>query len=86
MTSGHDRLEHAVTDDDVAASVRGARGRYPSLCGHLVTPRALVSPPGRRCPHCQAHLDQRKGTPPRRRAAGWMRWPVALLAALRSAE
>lgn len=83
MTSSDDRLEHAVTDD---TGVRGAAGRYRAVCGHLIGPRALVSPPGRACPHCRAHLDQRPHVSPRDRATRRVRRPIALFAALRGAE
>ncbi|MGH3566340.1 MAG: hypothetical protein ACRDRH_09960 [Pseudonocardia sp.] len=80
MTSSDDRLEHAVTDD---TGVRGAKGRYRAVCGHLVSPRALVSPPGPACPRCQTHLDQRHHAPPWHRAG---RRPITLFAAPRDAE
>lgn len=52
MTCCIDGLEHAITDNDLTTGQQ--RGIYGAVCGHRVASRALICPPGRRCPICLA--------------------------------
>lgn len=54
MTCMLDRQEHEVTEVQFVSSTSG---RYPAICGHIVTPGSLASPPGRPCSHCQNSLN-----------------------------
>lgn len=56
ITCVSDRREHAVSESDFAAGV--ADGLYRAVCGHVVLPRALVSPCGPRCSACSVTLDR----------------------------
>ncbi|MGH3493142.1 MAG: hypothetical protein ACRDRL_20235 [Sciscionella sp.] len=62
------RTEHAVHDDDMTASVARDLGAYPALCGAIIHPAALSTPPARLCAACAAavHVDPAK-TPGRHR-------------------
>lgn len=57
LTSSDDDVEHAVSDEQVALCFRTGHGIYVTMCGHAVTPGALVAPPGKRCPGCVARID-----------------------------
>jgi hypothetical protein len=70
MTCCQDRLEHAVTDDEMATVIRSGTGIYPAICGHEVIPLALTSPPGHRCARCV----QRQHPEPARIPAQRRRW------------
>lgn len=80
MTCVRDRREHAVSEWNFALGV--ADGLYRASCGHLVMPRALVSPCGPRCPACVAALErcaaaEVSARPTRRgRGHGWV-WRLA---------
>lgn len=56
MTCAVDRLHHAINEEDFDYGLHC--GRYLAVCGHLVLPCALVSPPGRRCPLCGSKASQ----------------------------
>jgi hypothetical protein len=56
MTCALDTREHAVTDADFAAGL--PHGLYKGVCGYLVVPQALVSPPGRACALCTVGLGE----------------------------
>jgi hypothetical protein len=50
MTCGIDGLHHAITDE---SAVDGREwGIYPAVCGHLVHPAGMSTPPGSRCRDC----------------------------------
>lgn len=50
--SGTDKTDHAVTDHESAEAIRNGSGLREALCGHLVVPSSLTSPPGPRCRSC----------------------------------
>jgi len=59
MTCAYDGLEHAISDEAFALAYDQGIGAYHAVCGHLVVPQALISPPGRRCGECLAVLHER---------------------------
>lgn len=69
MTCCH---EHAVTNERFAAGILADQGTFGAVCGHLVTPGALVSPPGLHCPRCQAELHQWAPPPQHARRVRWL--------------
>lgn len=73
MTCSVDQFEHAVTDEQFAAGRH--RGMYRAVCGHLVAPQPMVSPPGRRCRGCLNRVvgTSRRAQPDRRRWTRWLR-------------
>ena len=50
ITCASDGCEHAISEDGLVAAGRGSV--YSAICGHAVIPEALITPPGRRCTHC----------------------------------
>lgn len=54
MTCVADHREHALLDQPPADW--RSTDTYPAVCGHIVTPDALIAPPGRRCSRCLAVL------------------------------
>jgi hypothetical protein len=54
MTCVTDGLEHAVADELAHAGL--GTGRYPGMCGHLVTPGSLATPHGACCQRCRSAL------------------------------
>lgn len=50
--SGADKTDHAVTDHESARVIRNGSGLREALCGHLVMPGSLTSPPGPQCRRC----------------------------------
>ncbi|MGE3288798.1 MAG: hypothetical protein AB7J32_22225 [Pseudonocardia sp.] len=48
-----DGRTHTVTDVELA-SRSATTGRYPALCGHIVTAAPMVAPNGAPCPDCRA--------------------------------
>jgi hypothetical protein len=57
MTCTRDRREHAVPDTEFELERLTKSGIYRALCGYLVLPGSLLSPPGRACRACLAILD-----------------------------
>lgn len=60
FTCEFDRADHAISDDNMAIGFSVGAGRYAALCGITVCVSSLMSPPGRRCPSCEA-IVQRLG-------------------------
>ncbi len=60
FTCEFDRTDHAISDDNMAIGFSVGAGRYAALCGTTVCVSSLMSPPGRRCPSCEA-IVQRLG-------------------------
>lgn len=60
FTCEFDRADHAISDDNMAIGFSVGAGRYAALCGTTVCVSSLMSPPGRRCPSCEA-IVQRLG-------------------------
>lgn len=52
MTAEARDFDHAVTDDDVAASRERGRGEYRAACGAVFVPASMDCPPRPRCPAC----------------------------------
>lgn len=64
-----DGMDHAVTDEMMAAGVRSCRGQFSTVCQDVVTAAFLVVPPGRRCPRCWEALTPTPAEPePARRS------------------
>jgi hypothetical protein len=55
ITSLTDHRDHAVTLECVDQA--GADGQLYGVCGEVVVPAALISPPGRRCALCDAAVQ-----------------------------
>jgi hypothetical protein len=54
VTSVVDGLDHAVSDENMAAGIEAGRGQYRAVCGAVVVPDALSVPPRRLCSGCNA--------------------------------
>jgi hypothetical protein len=63
VRSTTDDLDHAVTDEAMAAGVEAGEGQYLAVYGEVVVPDALTAPPGRSCPAC-LHLIHQFGRTP----------------------
>lgn len=74
FTCEFDRTDHAISDDNMAIGFSVGAGRYAALCGTTVCVSSLMSPPGRRCPSCEAivHRLGRESLP--RKAGGLTRY------------
>lgn len=70
MTCCGDRHEHAVTDHNFVAGALA--GTYRTICGHTAAPASLSSPPGPRCPSCQAELHKQPAPPPSSGHKSWL--------------
>ena len=66
VTCVFDRRIHEVREFDIAPAAR--HGRYPALCGQVITAASMAEPGVRRCPDC---AELREDDVPRR--------PVGLL-------
>jgi hypothetical protein len=69
FTCESDRTDHAISDDNMAIGFSTGAGRYAAVCGTTVCVSSLMSPPGRRCPSCEA-IAQRLGRESMPRKAG----------------
>ncbi len=58
FTCKFDRTDHAISDDNMAIGFSFGAGRYAALCGTTVCVSSLMSPPGRRCPSCEAIVQR----------------------------
>jgi hypothetical protein len=63
ITSLGHGVDHAVTDEEVAASRAGRCGEYRSVCGAVFLPAAMESASGPACPRCVVFLRARVSTP-----------------------
>lgn len=52
MTCSVDGRDHAVTGSHADTASERERGIYAAVCGRLVAPKSMVSPPGPRCQAC----------------------------------
>ena len=50
VTAAGDFRTHEVREIDIAPGARG--GRYPTLCGQMITTASMVEPAHRWCPRC----------------------------------
>ncbi len=67
VTCVSDMRIHEVREFDIAPAAR--QGRYPALCGQLVTAASMAEPGHRRCPECVTL----RGDETPRRPAGLLR-------------
>ena len=67
VTAAGDLRTHEVREIDVVPAARG--GRYPTLCGQMITAASMAEPVRRRCPRCTELCDDEE-TP---RATGLLR-------------
>jgi len=67
----NDGTDHAVTDQELTTGQHRDSGRYQAVCGHIATPQAMITPPGRRCVTCRTTLDAQRR--PASRQARWRR-------------
>jgi len=74
MSCLHDGLDHAVTDEELTSGLHRDNGVYQAICGHTVTPQAMISAPGRSCTTCRTTLDAQLR--PAHKQAWWRRWFV----------
>ncbi len=58
FTCDLDRMDHAISDDDMAVGLSMGAGRYAAVCGSTVCAASLMCPPGRRCPSCQVIVQR----------------------------
>jgi hypothetical protein len=73
------RVSPPPSSADAAIRCRAGRsGRYLALCGQLVIPAALATPPGPPCPACIAVLDNGQRPQPRR-VPGMPSWLAGLV-------
>ncbi len=75
VTCAGDGRTHAVPHAVLAESLAAGTGHCTAVCGHLVLPAALASPPGSRCVLCADATGA--ATEPRREAR--RRWGAARL-------
>ncbi|HWC82484.1 MAG TPA: hypothetical protein VG756_21240 [Pseudonocardiaceae bacterium] len=47
-----DGVDHAITDEMMAAGIQSCTGRFAAVCREIVTAAFLIAPPGKRCPYC----------------------------------
>ena len=50
-----DKRIHEVRETDIAPAAR--QGRYPALCGQMITAASMAEPGNRRCPECAGLRD-----------------------------
>jgi hypothetical protein len=50
-----DKRIHEVSELDIGPAAR--QGRYPALCGQMITAASMAEPGNRRCPECAGLLD-----------------------------
>src|SRR6266545_6789780 len=53
------KVDHAVTDEEMAARNTESRGQYRALCGAQFLPAPDDQPPGQTCPECARFLRAR---------------------------
>ena len=62
VTAAGDLRTHEVREIDIVPAARG--GRYPTLCGQMITAASMAEPARRRCPRCvELHGDQEAPRP-----------------------
>ena len=61
FTSAADGRDHAVTDEEAGRGFQSATDPE-ALCGDVVTPVPLTTPPGPRCHRCELYLRARHTT------------------------
>lgn len=70
VTCAKDGRTHAVAHAVLAESLAAGTGHCTAVCGHMVLPASLSSPPGSRCVLC----DQEAGGPAEPRRETRRRW------------
>ncbi|MCO1577701.1 hypothetical protein M8C13_18255 [Crossiella sp. SN42] len=56
VTSRVEAVDHAVTDEDMAAGIADGKGIYRAVCGARVVAALLEEPPHTRCLRCQTYV------------------------------
>ncbi len=64
-----DGRDHAVTDEEFAASTAPFPGHYRAICDHLVQIAPAVAPPGQACARCVDVLRAARPVEPVQEAA-----------------
>lgn len=63
VTAHYPRVDHAVSDAEIAARDAASRGEYRALCGAVFLPAPDTRPPGQLCPACSRFLRARATLP-----------------------
>ena len=82
--TAEDGVDHAITDEMMAAGIQSCTGRFATVCREIVSAAFLVEPPGRRCPRCRTAVTPEPAAPAqppqstrtgisRRQVRGWLR-------------
>lgn len=66
VTCARDGRTHVVTHAVLAESLTSGAGCCTAVCGHVVLPASLASPPGERCVLCTEDSDRPRREPRRR--------------------
>jgi hypothetical protein len=70
ITAAGDLCTHEVREVDIVPAAQG--GRYPTLCGRMITTASMAEPARRRCAQCaELRADDEVPRPP-----GLLRWLV----------
>ncbi len=72
VTCARDGRTHAVAHAVLSESLAAGTGHCTAVCGHMVLPASLSSPPGTRCVLC----DQATGGPAEPRREPRRRWSL----------
>jgi hypothetical protein len=76
--TAEDGVDHAITDEMMAAGIQSRTGRFATVCREIVSAAFLVVPPGRRCPQCRSAVTPEPARPQvrkssRRQVRAWLR-------------
>jgi len=76
--TAEDGVDHAITDEMMAAGIQSCTGRFATVCREVVSAAFLIVPPGRRCPRCWSAVapgpaDQQPTRAERRALRAWVR-------------
>lgn len=63
VTALHPRVDHAVSDAEMAARDTEGRGEYRALCGAVFLPAPDTQPPAQPCPACGRYLRAKATLP-----------------------
>ena len=61
--TAEDGVDHAITDEMMAAGIQSCTGRFATVCREIVSAAFLVMPPGRRCPRCRSAVAPEPAPP-----------------------
>ena len=74
VTCARDGRSHVVAHRVLADSLSSGTGHCTAVCGHMVFPASLASPPGSRCLLCSEAAEvsaESRREPRRRRTGSW---------------